>query len=254
MSIFGKLKASVGIGAAVVDTVIDQDTYTQGDTMTGKVKIKGGDVTQAINRIDLHLLTTLVVEGEDSEYEDEHCLKTVTVAGNMDVDEGEEIEVPFSVNLPVDLPVSHGAMKVWVRTVVDISRGLDPVDIDPVTVLPGKDFDSIFNALDKLHFQLSKVKNIEKESDGVTQKYEFTPSKGPFHGKIDKLEMTLLSDPNGLKAACTVDHREVGLSGLVSETLGTDESLSTLFFKRKLLEEGEAALRHEIAKVLHKVL
>lgn len=252
MSVFGKLKARVGIGAAVVDSVIDKDTYAQGDKMTGKVKIKGGDVEQSINRIDLHLFTTLIVEGEDSEYEDEHCLKTITVTGNMDVAPGEEIEVPFSMDLPKDMPITNGSMKVWVRTVIDISRGVDPVDIDPVTILPNEDYRSVFKALEKLDLHLGRVKNIEKESSetGVVQKYEYAPSKGPFHGKMDKLEIALLPHPSGLKAACVVDRREKGFSGFLSETLNTDESASFLHIEREVLQKGESAIRRTIEKAL----
>ena len=63
---FKKLKASLGIGAAKVDTVLDNIEVFQGGELSGNVHIVGGDVEQQIDLINLVLNTEVKVETEDS--------------------------------------------------------------------------------------------------------------------------------------------------------------------------------------------
>jgi len=62
---FGQLKASLGIGAAKVDTILNSISYVQGDTLQGSVNIYGGDVDQQVDAINLKLCTEVKVESED---------------------------------------------------------------------------------------------------------------------------------------------------------------------------------------------
>ncbi|MGL4996353.1 MAG: sporulation protein, partial [Deefgea sp.] len=54
---FKKLFASVGVGGATVDTVLDNASVYPGSTLTGYVLIRGGSVDQAIEYVDLQLMT-----------------------------------------------------------------------------------------------------------------------------------------------------------------------------------------------------
>lgn len=61
---FGKLKASLGIGAAKVDTVLHNMSLSQGETLEGTVHIQGGDVEQQIDAIKLKLCTQVKEESD----------------------------------------------------------------------------------------------------------------------------------------------------------------------------------------------
>lgn len=63
---FKKLKASLGIGSAKVDTILDEMSVYQGSTLTGYVQIIGGDVEQRIDAITIKLNTEMKVEVDDS--------------------------------------------------------------------------------------------------------------------------------------------------------------------------------------------
>jgi sporulation-control protein len=52
-----KLLASVNIGSAYVDTILDKSTVRQGEMLKGEVHIKGGFAPQEINKIYLYLVT-----------------------------------------------------------------------------------------------------------------------------------------------------------------------------------------------------
>ena len=65
---FKKILASVGIGAAKVDTVLETEHLQPGQKFNAVIVIKGGDVEQDITGLDLALMTRVKVEGEDGEY------------------------------------------------------------------------------------------------------------------------------------------------------------------------------------------
>lgn len=70
MMIFSKALASLGVGAATVDTVLDHDTYTAGDLVQGDIHITGGNVEQHIDAIYLSLHINFTNKSGDKEYED----------------------------------------------------------------------------------------------------------------------------------------------------------------------------------------
>ncbi|HEU5139761.1 MAG TPA: sporulation protein [Bacillales bacterium] len=256
MSVFNKLKASIGIGAATVDTVVDQDTYAQGDTVSGTVKVKGGGVEQELNGIDLYFMTTVIVEGEDSEYEDEYCFEVVRVGSDIKVQPGQELDLPFSAELPLDTPITNGVMNVWVRTQVDISMAVDPKDLDPLKVLPSKTYQSFLDAVGELGFHIRKVKNIKTHhvASGVAQKSEYIPMDGPFRGELDELELVVFPAADGIRVVTEVDRKAKGLGGLFAEALDVDESKASFFIGREVLESGSAAVREELERTLKKYL
>ena len=65
MSFFNKIFASVGIGAATVDTKLEKDTAAPGEEVRGVVEVRGGNVDQTIDEIYLMLYTTFVKEVDD---------------------------------------------------------------------------------------------------------------------------------------------------------------------------------------------
>ncbi|WP_461671282.1 sporulation protein, partial [Mycobacterium tuberculosis] len=58
--------ASVGIGAAKVDTLLERASYSPGEDVRGVVRIYGGSVDQQIDGIDLSIMTYYIKEVNDS--------------------------------------------------------------------------------------------------------------------------------------------------------------------------------------------
>ena len=120
---FKKLKASLGIGAAKVDTVLDNIEVFQGGELSGNVHIFGGDVEQQIDLINLVLNTEVKVETEDSTSYETFSL------------------VPFRLKLNDETPVTAlnaqmNQCHVWVETNLDIGFAIDPKDRDFISVHP----------------------------------------------------------------------------------------------------------------------
>ena len=66
MSAFNKVLASVGIGAATVDTKLESEQVVPGEDVQGIVEIQGGKVEQQINEIYLSIHTQYVKESNGS--------------------------------------------------------------------------------------------------------------------------------------------------------------------------------------------
>jgi len=59
MSFFNKVLASVGIGAATVDTILEKEEVMFGEEIKGIVNIRGGNTEQRIDDIYLTINTFL---------------------------------------------------------------------------------------------------------------------------------------------------------------------------------------------------
>ena len=116
VSMFKKILSSVGIGAAKVDTQLHQTSFFPGETIEGVVTIKGGSTDQNVDAIYLKLM---------SEYEDKLNDKKINIAVELEkfllqdsftIAADEKKEIPFSFQIPYDVPVTLGKTRVWVQT------------------------------------------------------------------------------------------------------------------------------------------
>lgn len=230
MSFFNKVFASVGIGAASVDTKLEKDTYMPGETVQGIVEIKGGKIDQQIDEIYLSLNTTYLRESDDRKYNVTATIDRFRITTPFTIRSNEKREIPFTFQLPYDTPLSIGRSKVWVTTGLDIKGGVDPSDKDYVKVIPNQLMSAVFNAVDHLGFRIREAdcEEAPRRLRGrlpFVQEFEFVPTSGPFRGKLDELEVVFLSVGNGtLDLMFQVDRRARGLSGLFSEAMGMDET------------------------------
>ncbi|MGG3561419.1 sporulation protein [Neobacillus rhizosphaerae] len=230
MSFFDKVFASVGIGAASVDTKLEKDTYMPGETVQGVVEIKGGKVEQQIDEIYLSLNTTYLKESDDRKYNVTATIDRFRLTTPFTIRSNERKEIPFTFQLPYDTPLSIGRSKVWVTTGLDIKGGVDPSDKDYLKVIPNQLMTAVFNAVDNLGFRIREAdcEEAPRRLRGrlpFVQEFEFVPTSGLFRGKLDELEVVFLSSGNGtLDLMFQVDRRAKGLSGLFSEAMGMDET------------------------------
>ncbi|WP_026576601.1 sporulation protein [Bacillus sp. UNC438CL73TsuS30] len=230
MSFFNKVFASVGIGAATVDTKLEKDTYMPGETVKGIVEVCGGKVEQQIDDIYLSLSTTYLREADDRKYSVTACIDRFRLTTPFTIQVNERKQIPFSFQLPQDTPVSIGRSKVWVSTGLDIKNGVDPSDKDYLKVVPNPLMTAVFNAIDNLGFRIRDADCEEaphrmRRRLPFVQEFEFVPASGPFRGKLDELEVVFFPSGNGsMDIMLQVDRRARGLAGLFSEALEMDET------------------------------
>lgn len=236
MSFFSKALSKVGIGAAKIDAVLDNQQVQPGEQLHGVLNITGGKVEQQINKIDLDVYCNYFVE---EEYEEDEETKTRVVEqtcriNSFDVNEsftigpGEEKSIDFSIELSLQAPLSFGKSKTWLQTNLDIDFALDKQDRDYLHVVPNPLQQAVLNAVAELGFDM-----VEAESEGCSshrgelpfiQEFEFKAHRGDFAGRLDELEVVMMCYPDELGVHLEIDRRARGFSGFIANMFGRDET------------------------------
>lgn len=234
MSLFRKSLASLGIGAAKVDTLLQRDVLIPGESLPVAIHVKGGKTEQAIDNINLFLCCRYEEEVKSSRGDGEHrtekvhqtcTLTTWSLPYAFTIGADEERQFEVELDLPLNTPITIGDAKVWLETHLDIPMALDPKDKDILTVRPEPLMDGVFTALEQAGL---RIRQVECEAaDGFAlpfvQEFEFVPVSGPFHGRWRELEVVAYRDSDGLQLWFEIDRRLHGLTGMLSGLLGRGE-------------------------------
>ncbi|MGD6871432.1 sporulation protein [Sutcliffiella horikoshii] len=254
MSFFNKALASVGIGAAKVDTKLVESSFVSGEEIRGIVEITGGSVEQQIDEIYLTLLTNYIKESNDTKVHKQAVLEKKKIVDPFVIGVNETKEIPFTITLPHDTPVSMGNTKVWLQTGLDIKNAVDPSDKDVVQVKPSPLISTILSAAEQLGFRLRKVECEAapyrwKNHFPFIQEFEFVPTSGPFRGKLDEIEM-IFSNNNGssVELILQVDRKVRGIGSFLSEALEMDET----FIKLRVTNQDIPGFKQQLESTIRR--
>ena len=200
------LLASVGIGAAKVDTILSSERLYPGSPFTAQIHITGGDVEQRIDHIDLALVTKVKVEINDHTSYQNHCLNQWKIPVNKTVGVGETFTIPFSGQLHPETPVTYiteGRIQshVWLQTGLDIDFAVDPKDVDHLTIMPTPIIEHCLRAMREFGYRLVKT-DVEKGNlrgrhfrsrAGCYQEFEFQPISRTLFG-VKEVELSFVED------------------------------------------------------------
>jgi sporulation-control protein len=241
MSFVNRMLASVGIGAAKVDTILDKDTYSPGETITGTIKIEGGKVDQNIDHITLYVMTEFYREVDDKKVRDTAAIENTTVSTSLVVKAGSSEEIPFSLKLPYDTPYTLGHTPVWIKTGLDIQMAIDPTDNDQISVLPDAETSSIFDAIEQLGFRLRKAycgsaPRYMRRRLPFLQEFEYVPTSGAYAGRLDELEVILVPQSDSIELFMEIDKHGKGLFGMLEEAMDLDETKVRMTLSRSELQ------------------
>ncbi len=252
MSIFQKVFASIGIGAATVDTKIEKNQYQAGDVIRGIVEIKGGSTEQKIDSIYLTLNTTYIRESDDKKYTDYAAIQKIQITEPFTITENETKEFPFEFTLPYGTPLTYGNTRVWVATGLDIKNAVDPKDKDYIEIMPNALTGAILDGVQQLGFRLRKVEceQAPRRYRGhypFIQEFEFVPIGGEYSSKLDELEVMFVNQSeHEVELLLEVDRRARGLGGFLSEALEMDESIVRLTVTKQDIPQMSQKLRSVI--------
>lgn len=216
MGFMKKMKASMGVGNADVETVLSTPHCYPGGVVGGEVQFKGGEVAQKINFVAVHLQAEVEVEGEDHEWKENVKFHTEKLTGEFEVSPGQASSFPFQMSIPWETPLTNvggshlRGMKVGVKTELDIAGGRDAFDFDEIEVLPLPVHERILGALINLGF-VFKSSDVEKGKAAGSQmpfyqEIEFAPG-GQYAGKINELELTFITGPQAVEVLLELDNK-----------------------------------------------
>ncbi|WP_246058425.1 sporulation protein [Litorilituus lipolyticus] len=225
INLLKKLLASVGIGKATVDTLLLTDELIAGQTFDIEVIIKGGDVSQHLNGIELAIMAQAKAESEvgDEEvtYNKNVVLQHWLQELNVEVQPQETITRHFSLDLHSEVPASsfHGQQiaKVWLQTGLDIKNGIDGSDNDPLTIHPSPTQLAVLEVIEQSGYSLFK---IDLEVGGVRgenfsshlpcyQEYEFKQQSRSLFG-AKEIEVTFVDNGHETGVLIEIDRLFLG--------------------------------------------
>ncbi|XEC95406.1 sporulation protein [Paenibacillus tarimensis] len=256
MTFFNRMLASIGIGSAQVDTLLEKTRYQVGEEVLGTVKVRGGNVEQQIDRIYISVMTNYLKEVNDRKVYQNAEVGKFSVTEPFTLAPGETKEIPFSFVLPTGTPLTLGRTPVWLKTGLDIKSAVDPKDDDRIEVAPNAAMQTVFDAVSALGFQLRKADCEYAPRFGYgsfAQEFEFYPVSGPFRGKLDELEVIFTSaSGEGLEVLLQIDRRARGLGSLFAEALDMDESFVRCRFDSATLSRGTNAVAGELENIIRR--
>ncbi|XWN51803.1 sporulation protein [Anoxybacillus flavithermus] len=254
MGLFNKVLASIGIGAAKVDTKLHESHLLLGESVTGVVEVTGGNIEQQIDDIYLSLCATYTKEVDDRKVTKQAIIEKWKIAQSFKIRAGEKKEFPFSFSLPLDTPITVGKTRVWLHTGLDIKNAVDPTDEDYIRVQPNRMMNEVFRVMENLGFRLKEAEckeapyRIGKRLPFV-QEFEFVPVRGEFHGKLDEVEIIFFAQgANAFELLIQVDRRARGLAGLFAEALDLDET----FIRVTINEQHIQTLQTDLASLIRR--
>lgn len=216
MGFMKKLKASVGVGSASVDCIIDNPNCYPGGMLAGRVEIEAGEIEQKINFLAVHLQAEVEIETDDGEYKANQVFHTEKLTEGFTLAPGAKQALPFQMMVPWEAPLTNiqgqhlRGMKVGVKTELDIAGGRDSTDLDLIEVHPLPAHERILAAVVGLGFPF-KASDCERgKVPGSTmpfyQEIEFGAAP-QFAGRINELEVTFITSPQGVDVLLEIDNK-----------------------------------------------
>jgi sporulation-control protein len=217
-----RLLASIGIGSAKVDTIVHTNEIEVGTTLNGEVEIYGGDVAQAIDKIDLELYTYVERDGQNFSYR----FGTANISASLVAEPHTKKVIPFTLDIPHYTPISAGGYnRVWLNTSLDIKNAIDPTDTDHLNIVPNSAMFDVFESIEELGFSLNEVdiENSNLFEWGFIQEFEFRPRSR--RGKINEVEIIFLNKDNELDVYLQKDAKVGGTLGMFEDILDLNEKM-----------------------------
>lgn len=187
---FDKVLASVRIGAAEVDTRLNQDAVQPGETLSTQVVVDGGEVDQDIEGIELELKT----KRKNGDVKQTYELASERVIDSFTIEENEQRVFETDLYVPRETPVTTvdpkrgRSPKVWIDTDLEIDRAIDADDTDYLAVEPTAPVQAMLDAVGNAGNRLKEVTvDNDRISVGdvsanhpVDQEFVFTPQSADY--------------------------------------------------------------------------
>ena len=212
--VFARVLRAFGVGGPSVDTVLTDPATRPGGRLHGEVRVAGGDYDVLIDNIVLALVTRAVAEDGEALLE----FHRASVAGNFTLAAGAREDIPFTLTVPWETPVTHLAgkplagMTMGVRTELSVAKSVDQGDLDGVEIHPLPAQEKILAAFDRLGFRLRHADVERGGIYGVRQELPFYQeieyaAPAEYANSMDEVEVTFVADSEGIEVILEFDKR-----------------------------------------------
>ena len=205
---FKSILRSLGLGGASVETELDDADVEVGGTLSGRIRVTGGEARQEIRGVVIELVTRARVEGPgDSKMLSDILLGEARLEVGA-VEPGQSRVLPFASRLPAGTPLSVGAASTSLRTRLDVAGAVDPRDADPVRVRPNRAMAAVLRGMEAAGFRLAEVEveHRPRRAQPFVQEFDFQPRSSRDWG-IEEVEIAFEPVAGGVDVLLTVDNR-----------------------------------------------
>ena len=262
MSFFKRAMASMGIGSAKIDTILEGNSFRVGEEFSGKIYVKGGNVDQYINKITVKLMTYYMteeikryVDDDDNEKEEiiterhDIIIDQIEFVESFTIEAKQTVDFDFSFKISEITPITLERQAVWIETDLDISSGIDSSDRDYIEILPHPYVQHIFDIFTNLGLELIECEQKYTAFDGralpIVQEFKFKPTSF-LHGEVDDIEIIFNLYNNGLEMLVEIDRKLRGIKGFFLECLDLDETVIRIKFDGESFENDNGEIQQEI--------
>ncbi|MFE0275620.1 sporulation protein [Streptomyces sp. NPDC058992] len=218
--VFKRLLGSIGVGGPAVDTVLAPGAVPPGGSLTGEVRLEGGDTAFEIEHITLEFVARVEAEYAEAgggEQQAEVAFDRFTLGGGFRLDPGVRHVVPFAVTVPWETPLTelHGqalGVVLGVRTELGVAGARDKGDLDLLAVRPLPVQEAVLEAFGQLGFGFRSADFEYGHIAGTGQRLPFyqeielTPPPHHAHA-VDEVEVTFLAGPDRVEVVLEADRR-----------------------------------------------
>ncbi|MCS1352778.1 sporulation protein [Mechercharimyces sp. CAU 1602] len=248
MSFFSKALASMGIGAARVDSRLEKSVYHQGETIFGEIYIQGGQVRQKIDEIYLYL----IVRYHEGDAMKEYKIDEYRISEIFEIGPQENRVVPFEIQLPYDTPLTTTDTLIYLKTGLDIQMAINPNDEDGIEVRAHSMVERIVTAIESVGFHLEEVEcelSNHYSRYPFVQEFKFEPNYG-YKQDIDELEVIFHVGEHQVEVDMEIDRKASDWMGSLEEALALDERIVRFTVLREDVEERSNNLELKIRDIL----
>lgn len=236
-----KSLATLGIGAAKVDTRLEKSTYVQGEMVKGQVCIQGGQTEQQIDEIYLFL----IVQYEHLEKQTEYVVQEFRITESFTIEPKAEKRFPFEFQLPYDAPISITGSPLYLKTGVDIKMARDPHDLDGIEVLPHPAIDVILAAAEEVGLRHEK---IEYDFEHFYSRYPFVQTYqcipvDDLAEKLDSVSFVFFPHDKEIDVIMILDKRGNDILSSMEEAFALDQWLTRFFINQEELHQESCTKR-----------
>lgn len=232
---FKKILASIGIGSAKVDTILNTEHLLPGQDFEAQIVVTGGDVEQDISGLELALMTKAKTENDNGVSFQNHILQRWRICNEFTLSPHEIKTIPFSAKLHPETPITEitpqqNHSMVWLATGLNIDMAIDSSDMDPIFVYPNDVVRICMNTMEEMGYKLIKA-DVEKgfintanfrSQSGCYQELEYKPTKMNFIG-IKEVELSFVPENHQTHILIEVDRTFRG-DGYINLSFGHDET------------------------------
>ncbi|MDQ0418617.1 sporulation-control protein [Croceifilum oryzae] len=194
---FKNMLAKFGHGSAKVDLVLDKQSFTLGESVSGSLIVIGGEVEQKINRIDIDFVVSIRKQG----HEYTQVLQAFPFHDSFRIEPSGKRSFPFSYTMPNNLLVSGSSVSYFFKTRLDIANGVDSSDRDFVHIEPPSRLQKVIQAFQQLGFHEI---HDSRSFDGYMQEFKFTSSSS-VRDKAQEMKFKVALEEDAIRLLLEVD-------------------------------------------------